>query len=175
MPVCSAETIQNHTPGASEITLVNSQTDLSVKLSDDTDEDYFPSSRKWNGISTAVSCGNNLFVSWYTGGTKEPHADNYIPVAASDDGGESWKDPFIIIDPVTSASVVLPVFFVNGKGELLLYYSVLPGSKMYAIKLIGADGPLDKIAYEGPFQVSDRTVFVKPTILSDGRDRKSVV
>ena len=168
MPVCSAETIQNHTPGASEITLVNSQTDLSVKLSDDTDEDYFPSSRKWNGISTAVSCGNNLFVSWYTGGTKEPHADNYIPVAASDDGGESWKDPFIIIDPVTSASVVLPVFFVNGKGELLLYYSVLPGSKMYAIKLIGADGPLDKIAYEGPFQVSDRTVFVKPTILSDG-------
>ena len=87
MPVCSAETIQNHTPGASEITLVNSQTDLSVKLSDDTDEDYFPSSRKWNGISTAVSCGNNLFVSWYTGGTKEPHADNYIPVAASDDGG----------------------------------------------------------------------------------------
>ena len=164
-----AQTEQNHTLGASEITMVNGETDLTTKLSDGTDEDYRPESRKWNGISTAVSYGENLFVSWYTGGTKEPHADNYIPVAASDDGGQTWRDPFLVVDPVNGTSVVLPVFFVNGKGELLLYYSLLPGSKMYAIRLVGADGPLDGITYEGPFPVSDRTVFVKPTILSDGR------
>ena len=159
---------QNHTLGASEITLVDQSTDLTVKLSDSTREDYRPESRQWNGIATAVSYGPNLFVSWYTGGTKEPHADNYIPVAASDDNGETWQDPFLIVDPINGTSVVLPVFFVNGKGELFLYYSVLPGSKMYAVKLLHADGPLDQITYEGPFQVSPCTTFVKPTILSDG-------
>lgn len=164
----SATTPQNHTLGKSEITMVDETTDLNVKLSKDTNEDYNPSSRQWNGITTSVSYGDNLFVSWYTGGTKEPHDDNYIPVAASDDYGETWKDPFMVIDPINGTKVVLPIFFVNGKGELFIYYSVLPGSIMYGVKLINADGPLDKITYEGPFKVSDRTVFVKPTILSDG-------
>ena len=159
---------QNHTLGAEEITLVDSSTNLNTKLSASTSETYLPSDRKWNGIATSVSYGDNLFVAWYTGGTKEPHPDNYIPVAASSDGGKTWKDPFMIIDPTNSTSVVLPVFFVNGAGDLLLYYSILPGSKMYAVKLIGADGPLSGITYEGPFKVSDRTGFVKPTILSDG-------
>lgn len=159
---------QNYTLGTAEITMIRDTTDLGVKLSGETNENYYPESRKWNGISTAVSYGNNLFAAWYTGGTKEPHSDNYIPVAASDDNGETWKDPFLIVDPINDTSVVLPVFFVNGAGELLLYYSVLPGSKMYGIKLMNADGPLDQITYEGPFLVSQRTVFVKPTILSDG-------
>ena len=159
---------QNYTLGASEITMIKDTTDLGVKLSDETDEDYYPENRQWNGISTAVSYGDNLFAAWYTGGTKEPHSDNYIPVAASEDNGETWKDPFLIVDPINNTSVVLPVFFVNGAGELLLYYSVLPGSKMYGVKFINADGPLDQITYEGPFLVSPITTFVKPTILSDG-------
>ena len=162
---------QNHTLGAEEITLVDSYTNLNTKLSASTSETYLPSDRKWNGIATSVSYGDNLFVAWYTGGTKEPHPDNYIPVAASSDGGKTWKDPFMIIDPTNSTSVVLPVFFVNGAGDLLLYYSILPGSKMYAVKLIGADGPLSGITYEGPFKVSDRTGFVKQIGRASCRER----
>lgn len=159
----------NHTLRAEEITVIDETSDLDTKLSDDTNEDYRPSHRQWNGISTAVSYGNNIFVAWYTGGDKEPNHNNYIAVAASADNGESWIDPFIVIDPVDTAyNVVLPVFFVNAKGELFLYYSILPGSNMYGIRLLNADGELSEIAYEGPFRCAARTPFVKPTNLSDG-------
>lgn len=159
----------NHTLRAGEITVIDETSDLGTKLSDGTEEDYYPNHRQWNGISTVVRYGNNIFVAWYTGGNAEPHSDNYIAVAASTDNGETWVDPFLIVDPVdSSCGAVLPVFFVNAEGELFLYYSILPGANMFGIRLLDAGGALSGITYEGPFRCSARTPFVKPTVLSDG-------
>ncbi len=159
----------NNNIKSAEVTMVTEDTDLSVKVSPTSSEDYYPLNRQWNGIPTVISAGNNIFVAWYTGGTKEPHDDNYIVVAASDDNGQTWREPYMIIDPVNPAhKVVLPMFFYNGAGELWLYYVATPGGYM-GIKMLDADGPLDEVTFKQPFQVSPRTSFVKPTMLSDGR------
>ena len=35
---------------------------------------------------------------WISGGTQEPHIDNYGVVAYSDDDGKTWIDPYFIVD-----------------------------------------------------------------------------
>lgn len=157
----------------STVTIVDNDTDLSVKLSSDTDEDYNPHNRIWNGIPTVITSGQNIFVAWYTGGLKEPDINNYVVVAASDDNGETWIDPFIIIDPVDDKEkTMVPVFYYNGAGDLwLLYAQETVGRKRdyYALKLLNADGPLSEITHEEPIVIHNRNGFTKPTVLSDGR------
>ena len=75
------------------ITIVDETTDLSVKVGPETDEDFYPEHKNWNGIPTVAKAGNNIFVAWYTGGKGEPDTDNYICVAVSTDMGVTWKNP----------------------------------------------------------------------------------
>lgn len=59
---------------------------------------YWESVRQFQGCPTiAVTRGGRIFLGWYAGGTKEPHMDNYNLLVYSDDNGETWSKPLLVI------------------------------------------------------------------------------
>lgn len=62
------------------------------------DEKYSEAVRSFQGCPTiAISRGGRIFLGWYSGGTKEPHMDNYNLLIYSDDMGKTWSAPYIVI------------------------------------------------------------------------------
>lgn len=162
----------NHTLRTEVVTIVNNTTNLFTPISSVTDEDFRPSSRKWNGMPTVIKAGNNIFVAWQTGGVREPDPDklNYITVAVSSDGGITWIDPFIIVQPIEEErQAMVPMFYYNRAGQLYLLFSY-EGFGIHAIAIHNADGNLEDITYDPPFFINSfNSSFTKPTLLSDGR------
>jgi len=63
-----------------------------------TDEAYKESIRQFQGCPTiAVTAGGRIYLGWYSGGTTEPHIENYNLLVYSDDQGETWSAPLLII------------------------------------------------------------------------------
>ena len=65
-----------------------------------------PAGRSFQGIpSIACTAQGRIWAAWLSGGTKEPHIDNYAVLAYSDDGGKTWVDPALVIDHPDSKRV----------------------------------------------------------------------
>ena len=63
-----------------------------------TDPAYDEAPRKYQGCPTlAVTKGGRIWMGWYAGGVREPDMDNYNLLLKSDDGGETWSDPYLVI------------------------------------------------------------------------------
>lgn len=63
-----------------------------------TDPAYREDIRNFQGCPTiAVTRGGRIYLGWYSGGSREPHIENYNLVIYSDDGGESWSEPLLVI------------------------------------------------------------------------------
>ncbi len=63
-----------------------------------TDERFAEPIRQYQGCPTiAVSPGGRIFLGWYSGGTTEPHIDNYNLLIYSDDEGKTWSPPLLVI------------------------------------------------------------------------------
>ncbi len=161
----------NHTVHEDIVTIVDETTNLFTPISSATDEDYRASSRRWGGIPTVITAGKNLFVAWQTGGVVEPDPNylNYITVAASKDGGKTWIDPFMIIDPLEeNLQSRVPQFYYNHAGQLYLLFSY-EKKNIHAIALHGMDGDLSDVTYEEPFPIGvSYSSYTKPTLISDG-------
>lgn len=59
---------------------------------------YDENIRKYQGCPTiAVTERGRIFAGWYSGGTREPHMENYNLVVTSEDGGKTWSKPVLVI------------------------------------------------------------------------------
>ena len=62
------------------------------------DEKYSEKIRNFQGCPTiATTKGGRIFLGWYSGGTKEPHMENYNLLIYSDDQGKTWSEPVLVI------------------------------------------------------------------------------
>ena len=54
--------------------------------------------RKFQGVpSLAITKGGRIYAGWCTGGTGEPHMDNFVVLIYSDDKGKTWSKPLLVI------------------------------------------------------------------------------
>ena len=54
--------------------------------------------RRFQGCPTlAITRGGRIYMGWYAGGTGEPHMDNFNLLVRSDDLGETWSKPLLVI------------------------------------------------------------------------------
>ena len=61
-------------------------------------EGYGVNERLWQGIpSVEVTKNGRIWVSYFTGGEKEPAPENCVAYAYSDDNGKTWNDPFFVV------------------------------------------------------------------------------
>lgn len=60
--------------------------------------EYAENIRQFQGCPTlTITAGGRIYLAWYAGGTREPHIENYNLLIYSDDKGESWSDPILVI------------------------------------------------------------------------------
>lgn len=89
------------------------------------DEKYAENIRKFQGCPTvAVTLGGRIFAGWYSGGTCEPHMENYSILVKSDNGGESWSEPVLII-PSSKEKMIHALdiqLHMTPNGELHVYW-----------------------------------------------------
>ena len=131
-------------------------------------ETYQPSDRQWQGLVTTACTGNRLWATWYTGGTKEPDPFNYVVVAYSDDDGQNWVDPYIVIDHEdpdrVGVSAVLPHFFMDGDDLVLQYLS----QYLYYVRFTNPDSEnIDDVVVGEAQLISDVKLHKAPTTLID--------
>ncbi len=63
-----------------------------------TDPTYDEAPRRFQGCPTiAVTKGGRIYLGWYAGGDREPHMENYNLLICSDDKGETWSSPLLVI------------------------------------------------------------------------------
>ena len=89
------------------------------------DERFEESIRQFQGCPTiAVTPKGRIFLGWYSGGTKEPHIENYNLLVISDDGGKSWSKPVLVI-PSSMEELVHALdiqLWMAPSGELHVYW-----------------------------------------------------
>ena len=83
-----------------------------------------PATRKWQGVPTIEKTGHRLWAAWFSGGKYEPCIHNYAILAYSDDEGQSWVDPYALIegDPSQHMRVFDPQLWRAPDGRLWLFW-----------------------------------------------------
>jgi len=75
--------------------------------------------RTWQGIP-GLECTPNgrVFVSWFTGGPKEPSPENTVLLCYSDDGGQTFNTPRVMAEPENGTRCFDPTVWIDPNGRL---------------------------------------------------------
>lgn len=76
--------------------------------------------RNWQGIPGITrSAGGRVFVSWFTGGPKEPSVDNTVLLSLSNDGGKTFTSPEVMAWPLNDGTRCFdPTLWIDPIGRL---------------------------------------------------------
>ncbi len=131
--------------------------------------------RTWQGIpGLERTAGGRVFVSWFTGGAKEPSPDNTVYLCHSDDAGRTFTEPQAMAHPKDGGRTFDPTLWIDPKGRL--WYIFNRGNKDTAEHAVSArrcEAPdaaepvwTDefRVGYEGPYAFR----MNKPIVLSSG-------
>ena len=82
--------------------MVHIYNDLSELKKSGDKNGYLPENRKWQGLPSVAVTGKRIWVTLYSGGTKEPdpNGKNYTALLYSENGGQTWVDPYIVFDKI---------------------------------------------------------------------------
>ena len=132
--------------------------------------------RTWQGIpGLERTAKGRVYVSWFTGGPKEPAPDNTVVLSYSDDAGKTFTPPEAIALPMNDGTRCFdPTPVDRSEGPPLVYLqsrqqghrqarrlgSHLRRSRRFAARL----GPEFRVGYDGPYAFR----MNKPTMLSTG-------
>jgi len=78
--------------------------------------------RKWQGVPSVEKTGKRLWASCFTGGKYEPDIKNYAVVSYSNDDGESWIDPYMLIKGDKYFRIFDPQLWLDNNGRLWLFW-----------------------------------------------------
>jgi predicted neuraminidase len=75
--------------------------------------------RTWQGIpGLERTPGGRLFVSWFSGGPKEPAPENTVLLCYSDDQGKSFSEPVAMAGPIGTGRTFDPTLWREPSGKL---------------------------------------------------------
>ena len=89
------------------------------------DPAYREGIRKFQGCPTvAVTKGGRIWLGWYAGGVREPDMENYNLLIRSDDGGETWSEPQLVIPSSKENRIhALDIqLWISPEGKLYVYW-----------------------------------------------------
>ncbi len=124
-------------------------------------------------IGTAVTRGGRLFACWVGGGDNEKA---FFLLAYSDDGGQRWTEPCLVIDPHDEAlplerCTIVGTLWADPLGRLWLFFnqSLLHYDGRSTNWRIRCDDPdAQTLLWTKPQYVSDGCTLNKPLVLSNG-------
>ena len=134
---------------------------------------YDVKKRKFTGIpSLAVSKGGTIWTTWYAGITPDEDDNNYVVVASSKDGGESWVEKFII-DPDGDGPVRAfdPELWIDPSGKLWVFWAQSIGhdGTVAGVWSMTTENPdAENPVWSEPVRLTDGIMMCKPVVLSNG-------
>lgn len=133
-------------------------------------EEYGDQFRRFQGIpSLAVTDDNNIWATWYSGGTSEDQY-NYVVVIHSSDKGNTWSKPLFALDQPGAPREYDPSFWYAPDGTLRLYWSQRPGHAGEAdLWTITCSQPNSNPVWSQPQYVTQGVMMNKPIADSSGR------
>lgn len=89
------------------------------------DERFDEKIRQFQGCPTiATTPKGRIYLGWYSGGTCEPHVDNYNLLVYSDDDGKTWSEPLLVIE--SNEDILVQAFdiqlWTDPQGRLHVYW-----------------------------------------------------
>ena len=141
----------------------------------DVDSKELIAHRTWQGIpGLERTTHGRVFVSWFTGGPKEPAPENTVLLSWSDDGAKTFTPPQAMGEPKDGTRCYDPTVWIDPGGRL--WYLFNRGNKDTAQHDVWARiceqpdaptplfGPEFRVGYEAPFAFR----MNKVTVLSSG-------
>lgn len=138
--------------------------------------------RLWQGCPTIVcTAKGRLLAGWYSGGIAEPDMRNYNLLVRSDDHGETWSEPILVIESKLSIGLrcIDIQLWIDPAGKCWVFWTQVigwgggpgcPGKEFHETWAMTADDPdAEEIRWSEPFYVTDGFLRCKPTTLRDGR------
>ena len=126
-------------------------------------KEYSADKRLWQGIpSVEVTRGGRVFLTYYSGGTKE-EIGNYCIISKSDDGEHfediaiTFKDGFRCYDPC---------LWIDPLGRLWFTWGVAPDHAVWAS--VCSDPDSEELIWIEPRLIGREVMMNKPTVLSTG-------
>ena len=125
---------------------------------------YYSSKRLWQGIpSIEVTKNGRIFLTFYSGGTKE-EVGNFSLIVKSDDG-ENFSEP-IVVAFKENHRCFDPCIWIDPQGRLWWTWSEYPDDGLWGA--ICDDPDADEIKFCEPFFIGHNIMMNKPTVLSTG-------
>ncbi len=126
-------------------------------------KEYSIDKRLWQGIpSIEVTKGGRIFLTYYSGGTKE-EIENYCILSASDDG-EHFRD--IAITYKEGFRCYDPCLWTDPLGRLWFTWGVAPDHAVFAS--VCDDPDAEELTWSEPRLIGREVMMNKPTVLSSG-------
>jgi len=132
--------------------------------------------RTWQGIpGLERTPKGRLFVSWFSGGPKEPAAENTVFLCRSDDQGKTFSEPEPMAGPIETRRAFDPTLWRDPAGQLWYFFNrgdkVAARHGVYARRCADPDAAAP--VWSGEFRVGyDEAPLSfrinKPTVLSSG-------
>ena len=135
------------------------------------DARYAYANRSWQGIpGLERTQQGRLWVTWYTGGTGEG-PDNYVAAITSDDDGQSWSEPRVVVDSPGLVRAYDPCLWIDPLGRLWLFWAqsfeFFDGrAGVWAIRCDDPDAATP--TWSAPQRIANGVMMNKPTVLRDG-------
>jgi predicted neuraminidase len=133
--------------------------------------EYAAHTRRWQGIpGIEIAANGRLWAVWYSGGDTEG-PDNYVVLVTSDDNGQTWSTPRVVIDPPGKVRAYDPALWHDPLGRLWLswaqsydWYDGRAGVWAICTSDSGDENP----QWSLPRRLANGIMMNKPTFLSTG-------
>lgn len=125
---------------------------------------FYSDQRIWQGISCIeVTSKGRIFVTFYSGGTKEEFG-NYSMVIFSDDG-VNYSEP-ILVAFKEGYRCFDPCLWIDPLGRLWFTWAIAPEDAVYGSICDDPDAP--QLRWSEPFKIGHDVMMNKPVVLSTG-------
>lgn len=134
-------------------------------------EKYQTEARIWQGCPTLErSRKGRLFAGWYSGGWKEPHPENYNLLVKSDDNGNTWTEPILVIDSIPDKGLrALDIqLWMDPQGRLWVFWEVAKDGSLDVWTLVCDNPDADVLTWHPPRALTQGFARNKPIVLSNG-------
>lgn len=134
-------------------------------------DQYADETRNWQGIpGIERTKAGRLWATFYSGGVDEG-PDNYVLLIRSEDDGNTWTKPVLVIDPPGKVRAFDPCLWVDPLGRLWLFwaqsYTFYDGRVgVWAINCCDPDN--QEPVWSKPTRIANGVMMNKPTVLSTG-------
>lgn len=139
--------------------------------------EYRAGNRAFQGIPS-LACGSEgrLYAVWYGGKTPGEDHNNYVILAVSQDGGRTWSDEILVIDPDGEGPVRAfdPEIWLAPDGQLWLFWAqgikhVHPAMRNGVWAMTAREPEAhDPAAWSEPRRLCDGVMMCKPLVLTTG-------